>query len=166
MSLFDRAFKFTEENEGGFVDNKKDKGGATFAGISSKWFPKEYADIVNSSGEKQHELIKNFYQKEFWNPQYDKIFDTKLAIRLFDLTVNLGKVPAIKLLQKSFNEVSNTKIVEDGGFGSGTLKAVNLAPVPLYPLFIKNAEAYYRKLPDFPTFGKGWLNRLHKEIPA
>lgn len=164
MSLFDRAFKFTEENEGGFVDNKKDKGGATFAGVSSKWFPNDYNAIINSSGEQQHELIKDFYLREFWNPLYEKIFDVKLAIRLFDLSVNLGKKPAIKLLQKSFNDISIADITLDGTFGHGTLRAVNLAPQPLYPFYIKNAEAYYRSLSDFPTFGKGWLNRLNKEI--
>lgn len=165
MNLFDKAIKFTEENEGGFVNDSRDRGGATIAGISSKWFPDDFKKIINASDiDTQQRLIKDFYKREFWNPRYEKIFNSRLAIRLFDLSVNIGKVPAIAYLQKTFNKFSDTKIIEDGKFGDGTLKAINLAPVDLYEPYIKEIENYYRALPDFKIFGKGWFNRLHKKI--
>jgi lysozyme family protein len=158
MNLFDRAFKFTEENEGGFVNDKRDKGGATIAGISSKWFPNDFQAVMNApTKEEQEKLVKSFYQREFWNPLYEQLRDSKLAIRLFDLTVNMGKVTAIKLLQKSLS------ITADGKFGKGTLGIANSNP-DAYQKLIDKADAYYKSLPDFKVFGKGWLNRLYKAI--
>ncbi|MFA5716032.1 MAG: glycosyl hydrolase 108 family protein [Candidatus Paceibacterota bacterium] len=158
MNLFDRAFKFTEENEGGFVNDKRDKGGATYAGISSRWFSKDYEKIINTKDKnEQHNLIKSFYLREFWNPLYDELKNDKLAIRLFDLGVNLGKRQSVMLLQNTL------LIAPDGKFGRGTLSVANATP-DVYDKFIDRAETYYKSLPDFTRFGKGWLNRLHKLI--
>ena len=162
-----RAFAFTKENEGGFVDNPKDKGGATIYGVSSKWFPEVYQTLIDSKPEEVDEVLKAFYYTEFWNDKYDEIFFEPLAIRLFDLSVNISKKRAVKLLQKTFNDLSTVHIDEDGNFGSGTLRAVNLPPIVhpnFYLSYLRQAEAYYKSLPDFNVFGKGWLNRLNKGI--
>lgn len=167
MTRFEKAFKFTEENEGGFINDPRDKGGATIFGISSKWFPDVYNEVINEKDpEKRHTIVENFYFEEFWNKKYDLFFSEPLAIRLFDLSVNLGKSKAVKLLQSTFNDLSQVKIPEDGKFGDGTLRAVNLPPIghnEFYQSYKKKAEQYYRSLADFNVFGKGWLNRLNRE---
>lgn len=154
------------ENEGGFSDNPHDKGGATIYGISSKWFPNDYSAIMGAPTQEEKELLtKQFYYNHFYNPLYDKIFYEPLAVRLFDLGVNLGKGISITLLQETFNRLSQNKISEDGKFGEGTLRGINLPPIVhenFYSSYQKRTEEYYRGLKDFSIFGKGWLNRLYK----
>ncbi len=164
-----KAFNFTKENEGGFVDDARDKGGATIYGVSSKWFPDVYKQLIESDPKEVDEVLKAFYYTEFWNDLYDEIFFEPLAIRLFDLSVNVSKKRAIRLLQKTFNDLSQSKISEDGNFGAGTLRAVNLPPIihpNFYLSYLRQVETYYRSLKDFGVFGNGWLNRLNKNIPA
>ena len=164
---FFRAFEFTKQNEGGFSNDARDKGGATIYGISSKWFPEVYNEVMEAKPEEVDGILRAFYQAEFWDDKYDELFFEPLSIRLFDLSVNLGKKKAIKLLQKTFNDLSVTKISEDGNFGAGTLRAVNLPPVDhpnFYTSYLRQAKAYYETLADFGVFGKGWISRLNKPI--
>jgi len=164
---FLKAFNFTKENEGGFVDDARDKGGATIYGVSSKWFPDVYKQLIESEPQDVEEVLKAFYYTEFWDDQYDLIFFEPLSIRLFDLSVNISKRRAVKLLQRTFNDLSQTKITEDGKFGAGTLRAINLPPIVhpnFYLSYLRQAENYYKSLSDFDVFGRGWLNRLNKNI--
>lgn len=165
---FTKAFNFTKQNEGGFSHNPHDKGGATIYGVSSKYFPEVYNQLILESDQEQIEqILKAFYYTEFYNDLYEEIFFEPLAIRLFDLSVNLGKKKAISILQSTFNTLSQNIIKADGVFGRGTLRAINLPPI-IHPNFYlryqKNAEAYYRSLDDFDVFGRGWLNRLYRNI--
>lgn len=163
---FLKAFEFTKQNEGGYSNNPRDKGGATLYGISSKWFPDVYQELTEAKPEEIDGILKAFYYSEFWNPAYEEIFFEPTAIRLYDLSVNISKHKAINLLQKTFNGLSVAKISEDGNFGTLTLKAVNLPPIRhenFYARYKSLAEAYYRSLPDFDVFGNGWLNRLNRE---
>ena len=158
MSLFNKAFQFTEDNEGGFVDDPRDKGGATIAGVSSKYFPDDFQQIINAPNkEAQQKLIKDFYLREFWNPLYEQLIDKKLAIRLFDLGVNIWTVRAVKLLQNGLH------IPADGIFGQGTLKVANNDEYA-YEKLIHKAEDFYKSRKDFNIYGKGWINRLYKPI--
>ncbi len=164
---FLKAFEFTKQNEGGFSNDARDKGGATIYGVSSKWFPDVYKELMEAKPEEIDGILKAFYYSEFWNPMYEELFFEPTAIRLYDLSVNISKQKAIELLQKTFNGLSNTKIGEDGKFGAMTLKAINLPPIQhenFYARYVSLAEAYYRSLKDFEVFGNGWLSRLHRTI--
>lgn len=157
-----KAFQFLLSNEGGFSDHKRDSGGKTMNGVSSKYFPEVYQMLMDAEDEVQrHDILFKFYYNEFWNPLYSDIKDEKLAIRLFDLGVNLGVKPSVRLLQSSSN-VLGTKLRTDGIFGKGTLIAVNVTNP--YNEYIRQVESYYKSLPDFDIFGVGWTNRLHKDI--
>jgi lysozyme family protein len=105
-----------------------------------------------------NQLTENFYKKKYWNELYYRINDEKLAIRLFDVSVNIGKKRAIRILQNII-EVSC-----DGIFGRVTLHSVNFSDENLYRIFIRSLEYFYRSRKKFYKFGKGWLNRLHREI--
>lgn len=157
LDLYNKAFSFMQANEGGFSDHKKDKGGKTLFGISSYYFPEIYKRLEAAQTDlERHEILFKFYHDNFWNKLYDQIRSERLAIRLFDLGANLGVKSAVKLLQG----VSGAN--KDGVFGQQTLHAVNLYDI--YGDFIAEADKYYRSLPDFPTFGKGWISRLYREI--
>lgn len=164
---FLKAFTFTKSNEGNFSNNPHDKGGKTIYGVSSKYFPEVFQTLIDSKPEEVEEVLKAFYYTEFWNDLYEQIFFEPLSIRLFDLSVNLGKKRAISILQETFNKLSQDILKTDGIFGRGTLRAVNLPPIVhpnFYLRYQKNVEAYYRSLADFDVFGKGWTNRLYRSI--
>lgn len=155
--LFDLAYKFTKENEGGFSDNPHDKGGKTIYGISSVYFPNDYERIITSPKSDHTKLCKEFYLREFWNPLYEQLIDKKLAIRLFDLGVNVGKLKSVILLQRGIC------VKADGIFGGVTLRTTN-EDEWAYEKLIAEAEKHYKTRQDFNVFGKGWLNRLYKPI--
>lgn len=164
---FLKAFAFTKTNEGGYSNHPSDKGGETLYGVSSKWYPEIYKELAEAQPNEVEDILKAFFYSEFWNPAYEQLFFEPTAIRLYDLSVNISKHKAVELLQKTFNGLSTTRIAEDGVFGNGTLRAVNLPPIRhenFYARYVSLVEAYYRSLADFNVFGNGWLNRLHKPI--
>lgn len=166
MNLFDVAYEFTKENEGGFSNNPHDRVLATYAGISSKWFPDDYQAIISAKEENRPAMVKEFYYRHFWNTLYELIDDKRLAVRLFDLSVNLGTKQAVGLLQETLNAYSDGEVCKaDGIFGIITLAHVNdKIYVNIEFDYSLRVERYYKTLPSFKYFGKGWLNRLHKEI--
>jgi lysozyme family protein len=74
---------------------------------------------------------------------------------VFDMAVNGGPGRAAKILQ----EVVGVK--PDGGIGPMTLAAVaSWPPVDTITGFSEARRKFYRGLPTFETFGKGWLRRV------
>jgi lysozyme family protein len=98
----------------------------------------------------------------FW----DKVWGDKMPIGLdyllFDMAVNSGPGRSIMLLQRA---VGTTP---DGGMGPVTYAAtVTHDPVDLIEKFSEAKVEFYESLSTFPTFGKGWLNRVaHVEKQA
>lgn len=164
--MTDRFIKFFTQlikNEGGFSDDKNDSGGATIYGISVNNFPSQYSVIHELyQKDKPNALLyaQSFYNANFYKPIYDRIKDEQIAFKLFDLGVNMGMIPPIKMLQRSCG------VPDDGIFGECTLNAVNSKDC--YKLFIAEAEKYYvslvNKNPQNAKFLNGWLNRLRTKI--
>lgn len=168
---FDRIFDLLIKNEGSYSDHPRDTGGKTIYGITSRDYPDDYKKIYEAFKNKDYNkaklFAKEFYKNNFWNELYDKIIDGSLAYKLFDLSVNIGKKTAIKMLQKTINAFEY-KIEVDGIFGNKTLEAVNYfynnkQSDELYKAYIERAKKYYKMLKTFDVFGKGWLARLAKK---
>jgi len=160
--LFKSAFEFMLGNEGSYSNDPNDRGGQTIYGITvfyhPIWFYRVYKFYRKNLLVKAIEIAKEFYYKKFWNKLYEEIIHPKLAIRLFDVSVNIGKKRAIKILQRIVN------VREDGIFGTITLHAVNCYPFSLYSEFIMALAKYYESRRGFKKFGKGWMTRLYKTI--
>lgn len=160
---FDKIIQKTLKHEGGFVDDPKDKGGATAFGISSKAHPKEFK--FDSNGKcisyPTKERAIEIYRNEYWKkPKISLIENDIIAAKVFDIGVNCGFGRAIKFLQRSLNEIVKNGLSVDGIIGSNTIKAINSADSDrLLVLFKKHAKQYYESL-NQPRFIKGWLNRL------
>lgn len=170
---FLKAFFFTLNNEGGYVDDKDDLGGATNHGISLQFLKDMYnrgfkdAD-VNLDGvinQKDIEamsyiLVQRMYRIEFWD-KVSMIPDDGLAIKVFDAGVNIGVRKAIKLLQECVG------VTQDGVIGPITLKAIKAKDQNvLLQKFIERLQLYYYEIvyrnPKMNKFLKGWLNRAKR----
>lgn len=156
---FLKAMQVIFKREGGYVNHPNDKGGETKYGISKRSYPD--VDIASLT-RKQAEAI---YYRDFWKPEYSKIHNAEIVVKLFDLSVNMGSRTANKILQRALRATDNA-VVEDGILASKTIAAINRAdPTDLLAAFKSETAGYYRILAEIhPAQGhflKGWLNRAY-----
>jgi len=153
MTDFDKYFDRLIANEGGYVNHPTDPGGETNFGISKRSYPN--LDIKNLT----REQAKAIYLRDFWKAGKLDQLPSSLAFQVFDAAVNHGASTAAKFLQKAVG------VVADGNIGPATLAAVNSKSVPdLLMLFIAERLDFWRKLPTWQTFGKGWAGRAVENL--
>jgi lysozyme family protein len=97
----------------------------------------------------------------YWNRVAGDDLPDALALCVFDFAVNAGPGRAAKLLQRIVGAVA------DGQVGKGTLAAVNAYVVThgvaaAVKAYQDARKTYYRSLPTFEHFGKGWLARVDR----
>ena len=163
--IFSRAIKQTFKNEGiTFTNDPKDMGGETVIGITKKNFPEYFHRVFNllksGSVESAKIIAEEFYKEYFWNKMYQSL-DEKLAIKLFDVGVNIGVKRSVRVLQETLQKFGKD-VESDGIFGQITLAACNsIKHQPsLYSRYIFELSQYYFSL-NQPRFLNGWLNRLY-----
>jgi lysozyme family protein len=157
---FNLAIKEVFENEGGYVNNKYDRGGETKFGISKRSYPN--LDIANLT----LNSAKAIYYKDFWaSERYEEINDINIVCKLFDLAINMGANTAFRLIQRALR-ATGIKVVEDGILGNKTVEAINAVdPTDLLAALKSEAAGFYRILADDNStqtrFLNGWLNRAY-----
>lgn len=130
MADFEKAFKKIIANEGGYVNDKDDKGGETFMGITRKNHPNislwgivdDYIDIYGTTyglvkyiknNDKAMSSIKSVYKKQYWDKLLlDKVNAQAIANELFDDCVNRGVNATLKLVRKLYKFPAKTTIME------------------------------------------------------
>jgi lysozyme family protein len=74
---------------------------------------------------------------------------------MFDFAINAGPGRAIKTMQKAIGATP------DGVIGPKTMQALKDADQKdLIAKFSMEKELFYKALPTFATFGKGWMRRV------
>lgn len=130
MADFEKAFNKIIANEGGYVNDKDDKGGETFMGITRKNHPNiaiwdiidEYIDVNGSTygllkyiknNNRAMNSIKDIYRKQYWDKLLlDKVRSQSIANELFDDCVNRGVTATLKLVRKLYRFSSKATILE------------------------------------------------------
>lgn len=158
-------------DEGGFVDNPEDTGGATNFGVSLKYARKSGHEYLDKDGDGviTKDDIKNLtredaeraFREDFWIGG----FEPRVSKGVSNLAFNMGKPQATKILQRAANDLgANLKI--DGISGPNTEEAVNrLDPDALTEAVKTRAKVFYRNLAKKPgqkQFLEGWLNRVDR----
>lgn len=184
---FLNAFNYMLENEGGFANEKYDKGGATKYGVSqslmremykhgSIWLDLHRDGIIDEKDVEKLTLedVKTVYYVEFWKKGIDRIatIHENIGIKLFDIAVNIGVLQASKMFQKSLNKCAKKEILKvDGAIGVKTLgllayyisqKMGNEIVGTLINYLIEYYKAIINKDPTQNKFWGGWLIRAHK----
>lgn len=136
--------------EGGFVDDKADRGGTTKYGISLRFLAAEGAFDSDGDGKADFDLDMDgdidgkdirqltrgdavfLYHKCFWTPLEAERFPRPIGEMLFDQAVNGGQASARKLLQRAINTcLMQTRAAKrpellkvDGAIGRTTTEAL------------------------------------------
>lgn len=158
---FRKSVEVILTHEGGYVHDPNDLGGETNFGISKQSYPN--VDIKKLTKEKAMEI----YYRDWWvKYKYGDVRDLDVAIKVFDLAVNMGPTSAHRILQKAVNFVSDGSLKIDGVLGPLTLGATNRAdPQKLQQALRFYAAEYYHALakarPANRGFLLGWLNRAY-----
>jgi lysozyme family protein len=156
MNGFPDAFAAVLGNEGGYVDNPNDPGGATMYGITQA-----VAQRWGYTGDMQAlplTTAQAIAKTEYWDPYKCDQFDPRIGFNIFDTAYNGGH-PA-QWLQ------SAAGVTQDGVIGAITIAAVRaLDPMTIIARFTSSRIAYYTSLTgEWPSFGRGWMNRLSRNL--
>jgi lysozyme family protein len=160
--MFKEAVEHVLKNEGGYVDDPLDNGGATNFGISIRFLKRVQSNVtIDTIKNLTVDDAKLLYKTYFWNNNnYERIADKNLVIKLFDISVNVGSSRAKRLLQESVRAVNNIELVQDGVLGPKSLYCINnVNAEALLSAFKMNCASYYKSL-NQPRFLTGWLNRV------
>jgi lysozyme family protein len=154
---FNEALKAILKHEGGFVNHPKDPGGMTNLGVTKKVWEEWVGHPVDEKAMRAltPELVGPMYKKKYWDAVKADDLPDGLDYLMFDFAVNAGPGRAIKIMQKAIGTTP------DGAIGPKTMQALKDAnQSELVAKFSAEKEAFYRSLPTFATFGKGWLRRV------
>lgn len=119
---FQFSVDYTLKNEGGFVNNPRDPGGATNWGITAVSLAAFRNNAVTTDDVKalQHEEAYEIYHRNFWKPlKLGYVNSPKICTAVFDIAVNRGISAAVKYAQEA------TKMTIDDNLGEKTLAALN-----------------------------------------
>jgi lysozyme family protein len=157
---FPACVEFTLSQEGGFVDNPLDPGGATNYGITlrtlSAWLkiPCAVQDVKNL----KQAVAVQIYRANYWLPGLPAGVD----LMVFDESVNAGPGRSVELLQGALGFQTAS-----GWLDANTRAWSHVAPAANLIKSLGAAQAaFYKKLPKFAEFGDGWLARLERRQTA
>lgn len=170
---FDWALACVLHHEGGFVNNPNDPGGATDFGVSLR-FLRSVGEDIDGDGDIDiddiHALelddVEALYEKHFWKPaKCDKIKSEMVAVKVFDMAVNMGAKQAWKLVQRAANTLGESLAV-DGKPGPATLASVKSLTDRDFMLVTnirREQDKFYNSLiqskPSLAEFRLGWRRR-------
>lgn len=144
---FDAAFDRLLGHEGGYVNDPRDPGGETNWGISKRSYPGVDIKALTRDG------AKAIYRRDFWNPLGEA--HPAIKYQVFDFAVNGGLSTGLRKLQAAIG------VADDGHWGP--LSAAALMRMDVNDVLLRfNAQRirYYTSLSLWPTYGKGWSNRV------
>jgi lysozyme family protein len=159
---------FVLRQEGGYSNNKYDKGGPTNKGIIQA----EYDDYLHNCNLPHQSVqfitdaqVNEIYKKKYWDRVHGDDISQPVDLVTFDGAVNHGPGQAVRFLQRAINMQS-----VDGIFGPNTLDALKNAinikgSQAIADSIITQREIFYRNIvannPTQGVFLNGWLNRMH-----
>lgn len=166
---FDSCLTLVLGAEGGFVDDPRDRGGATKYGITQETLAawrrsRDPGATVNADHvrELKIEEAKEIYRSRYWNVLRCDDLPKGVDLLVFDLGVNAGPARSAKILQDVLG------VEQDGSIGPVTLNGLNTcAPDKIIREFSVKRLEFYRSLEeDFKVFGVGWTNRTKSMLDA
>ena len=166
MDRFEKIFDYLLKVEGGYSDDKNDKGGKTTWGITE-----EEAREFGYTGDMRNltkDFAKNIYLKKYYlGNKLDKVVNDKVALSICDWAVNSGR-NGTKNVQVALNQINGSDLVIDGIIGNKTLEVLNATdPEKFLEVYHNLQIIYYRSKVEADKtqedFLAGWLNRVQRK---
>src|ERR1700757_567135 len=121
---FADCLAFTLREEGGYVDDPADPGGATNMGITLATY-REWSDDPAFGPTQVEDMTERtaraIYQSLYWNPLRADALPIGVNLSVFDMGVNAGIWSSARLLQQALGFTGDEV---DGSIGPETLAAV------------------------------------------
>jgi lysozyme family protein len=144
-------------SEGGFVHHKLDPGGMTNLGCTKAVWEEFVGHPVSEADMRAltPDMVAPLYKRKYWDKVSGDQLPKGLDYAVFDAAINSGPGRAAKWLQEVVG------VPADGAIGPKTLAAVSdFTPRVLVAHYNDKRLQFLESLPTWPTFGKGWGNRV------
>lgn len=157
--MFDVAIEFVLAHEGGFVDHPDDAGGATNYGISTRHNPG-----IDVAALTRDDAV-GIYWSAYWDGHGFHLLPVEIAVKTFDLAVNLGDRAAMTCLQRALR-ACHCPVTIDGVLGPITAGAAHQSNEDALLAAIRSEAANEYRLrvvrnPSQVAFIDGWLDRAY-----
>ena len=150
---FTTAFEKLLGHEGGYVNHKDDRGGATRYGVTEA-----VAREVGYRGDMRElplDLAQRIYKEKYWDAVQAEQLPADVRYIVFDGAVNSGVVQSAKWLQRACG------VKDDGVIGPITIRAASsLHSDGLKRRILAQRLRFMATLANWPAFSRGWANRI------
>ena len=164
--VFNKIFEYILLVEGGYSDDKADKGGKTKYGIieveARKYGYK--GDMKDLTKDIAEDIYKNKY---YLSNNLDKIKDKRVALSIADWTINSGNW-GTKKAQQTVNILKGDILAVDGVLGNKSIEVINsIQPEIFLTQYHELQRKFYQAIvdhnPSQAVFLKGWNNRVSRK---
>jgi len=156
---FATVMPYIFQEEGGYVDNPADPGGATNMGITlrtlASWtgHSESPQDVKNLTKDTATEI----YKKQYWDKIDGDSLPSGVDYAMMDFAVNSGPTRPIKMLQQILG------VRQDGIIGPTTFDVLTTRSAQdIINRLCDERAAWLRGLTAAATFGKGWQARVER----
>lgn len=174
---FHKVSRIVLANEGGFVDDPDDAGGATNMGIAWRtWQSYAKTDLgveptLENLKRLTAEQAETIYRKRYWEPRgFCRIDNPRVALMVYDWTITSGK--AVREVQEVLSGQFGKDVAVDNAMGQQTIDALNDVSdqEALVDAIADARKDYYRSLTfnrdgsrnSNQKFLKGWIARVDR----
>ena len=163
-SNFKSSLDHILKHEAGFQDDPRDEGnklpdgrrGCTNLGVTQAVWEAYVGHKVSTADMKAltPDKVAPLYKHKYWDVVHGDDLPSGVDYIVFDFAINAGAGRAIKFLQHIVG------VLPDGSVGSKTILAVAaMDSKTIIQEYSLAKEAFYRAIPSFYIYGKGWLAR-------
>lgn len=162
---FDQAFDRLIGHEGVYSDDPKDPGNWTGGRVNvGSLLGTKYGIAANTYGDLDIKSLtldaaKQIYYRDWWLKAGADQLDSAIVFQLWDFAVNAGMSTARRALQRA------ACVADDGNIGPLTIRAVRgMSTTDVLMRFAAQRLRFYTSLSTWPTYGKGWTNRVAGQL--
>lgn len=154
---FERCLAETLKHEGGWADHPDDPGGATMRGVTIGTYAQFKGRKVTKAELRAipEADLRVIYRRNYWDKLRCDDLPEGLDLVAFDAAVNSGPARGARWLQQALGAA------DDGKVGPQTIAAAQRAYAPAAVMrAIAIRRGFLKSLKKWPTFGRGWTDRL------
>lgn len=157
---YETALQLVLKSEGGYVNDSRDRGGATNRGVTQSTYDAYRLSVGRAPKSVKHiseQEVASIYRRDYAMPiKFDEL-PAGLDYAMFDFAINSGVARAAKTLQEVVG------VGQDGIIGSKTLAAC-LAHTQVRGVITDLCDArqsFVETLSNYDAFCNGWTNRIN-----